>query len=301
MLPTTDEVQMSRSKETLPQAKASVSALARSAPPTRAAIIEQLVTLPASEANAAAKLAHIILADLPLTSRLLRAVNSNYCNPGHVRVATVSRAVGLLGFHGVRRLAVVIALLEEGTRGAHRARALACLARSVHAAAQARGLAALRADVDPEEVFLAALLHDAGELQFWRSSDGLVAAMDRALSEKGEDVHAAEERILGGSLAGRAATLNPYVASLPLLRAVLTGAADPDPRIRCVQLAEALARCAEVGWPGERLQRLGAEVVRETNVPDGEVNTVLRAHGHDAACLAAACEAVEIVRLIHRP
>jgi len=292
---------MSRSKENLPQAAASLSALVRAAPATRAAIIEQLITLAASEANAAAKLAHIILADLPLTSRLLRAVNSNYCNPGHVRVATVSRALGLLGFHGIRRLAVVIALLEEGTRGAHRARALACLARSVHAAAQARGLAALRADVDPEEVFLAALLHDAGELQFWRSSDGLVAEMDRVLSEKGEDVHAAEERILGGSLAGRAATLNPYSASLPLLRAVLVGAADPDPRVRCVRLADALARCAEAGWPGERLQQLGAEVVRETNVPDGEVNTVLRAHGHDAACLAAACEAVEIVRLIRRP
>jgi len=301
MRPTTDEVQMSRSKENLPQVAASLSALVRAAPATRAAIIEQLITLPASEANAAAKLAHIILADLPLTSRLLRAVNSHYCNPGHVRVATVSRALGLLGFHGVRRLAVVIALLEEGTRGTHRTRALACLARSVHAAAQARGLAALRADVDPEEVFLAALLHDAGELQFWRSSDGLVAEMDRALSETGEDVHAAEERILGGSLAGRAATLNPYAASLPLLRAVLVGAADPDPRVRCVRLADALARCAEAGWPGERLQRLGAEVVRETNVPDGEVNTVLRANGHDAACLAAACEAVEIVRLIRRP
>jgi hypothetical protein len=301
MLPTTDEVHMTQAKENPSTLVSPAAVLARTATPTRAATIEQLIRLQAGDAAAGAQLTHIILADLPLTSRLLRAVNSFYCNPERVRIATISRAVGVLGFHGVRRPALVIALLEDCARGTQRARALACFARSIHAAAQARGFATHRADVDPEEVFVAALLRDAGELQFWCSGNTLAAEIDRAFAEPGADARAVEERIFGGSLAARAAPLNPFVPALPLLQAALAEGVGGDPRVRCIQLAHALARCAEDGWPGEVLQQLSTEVTREMAVPAGEVIAAVRAHAHDAACLAAACEAVDVGRLIRRP
>lgn len=292
---------MSRSKETVSPNAMPASALARAAPTTRAATIEQLIALQVGDASAGAQLTHVILADLPLTARLLRALNSRHCNPELGRIATISRAVSALGFHGVRRPALVIALLEDCARGRHRARALVCLARSIHAAAQARGLAACRADIDPEEVFVAALLRDAGELQFWCAGDSLADQIDRAFAEPGADPRAVEERIFGGSLAARAAALNPFLQALALLRVVLAEGTSSDPRVRCIQLAHGLARCAEDGWPGERMQALSNQVVRDMAVPVGEVSTVLRTNAHDAACLAAACEAVDVGRLIRRP
>jgi len=301
MLPTTEEVHMSRSKESVSPAGVIAPALARGVISARTATIEQLIALQGGDAAAGAQLTHIILADLPLSARLLRALNSHHCNPRSERVATISRAVSVLGFHAVRRPALAIALLEDCARGAHRARALACFARSIHAAAQARGLAASRDDIDPEEVFVVALLRDAGELQFWCSGNSLAASIDRALAEPGVDPRAAEERIFGGSLAARAAALNPYAHTLPLLRAALAEGTSSDPRVRCIQLSHALARCAEDGWPGERMQALSARLMAEMAVPAGEVSTVLRANAHDAACLAAACEAVDVGRLIRRP
>jgi hypothetical protein len=301
MLPTTEEVHMSRSKGTPSHLESPAPALARAATTTRAATIEQLIRLQASDASVGAQLTHIILADLQLTSRLLHAVNSYHCNPERVRIATISRAVSVLGFHGVRRPALVVALLEDCAHGVQRARALACFARSIHAAAQARGIAAYRADIDPEEAFVVALLRDAGELQFWSSGGAVAAHIDRALAEPDVDARAAEERIFGRSLAALAAPLNPYASALPLLRAALANGTSTDPRVRCIQLAHALARCAEDGWPGEQLRRLCEEAIREMAVPAADVSNALRAHAHEAACLAAACEAVEVGRLIRRP
>jgi len=298
---TTGEVHMSQGKETVPGIGIAATALARAARTTHAATAEQLIALKVGEVSAGAKLAHVILADLPLTARLLRALNSHHCNPDHARIATISGAVGSLGFHGVRRVALVIALLEDCARGRQRARAQACFARSIHAASQARGLAAYRADIDPEEVFIVALLRDAGELQFWCSGDSLAAQIDRAFAEPGADPKAVEERIFGGSLAARAAALNPFVPALSLLRAALADTNGNDPRVRCIHLAHALARCAEEGWPGEPMQQLSAQAVSEMHVPVSEISTALRKHAHEAACLAAACEAVDISRLIRRP
>lgn len=102
-----------------------------------------------------------------MTARLLRIANSPIFNPQQRPVDTVSAAVIMLGFDVVRELSVSLALIEQVLTGRPHARVTQGLARAFHAAAQAKSFARLRRDRCPEEVFVAALLYQVGEMAFW--------------------------------------------------------------------------------------------------------------------------------------
>ena len=72
-----------------------------------------------ANANAGAEdLGKVIMGDQALSVRLLRVVNSSYYRGGSKQsVTTVSRAVVMLGFDAVRRLALVHGLTSSGLRG----------------------------------------------------------------------------------------------------------------------------------------------------------------------------------------
>ena len=67
-----------------------------------------------SENESLASLSSEILKDVALTNKLLRLVNTaNFSNAGGGNISTVSRAVALVGFAGIRNLATSLVLLEH--------------------------------------------------------------------------------------------------------------------------------------------------------------------------------------------
>lgn len=141
--------------------KARIMSVMRNLPPLPAAT-RQLMSVLGSENASAAEVARVLSSDQALAGKVLKLVNSSYYGLPN-EVTTISRAVVVLGFTGVRNLALSFGSIETLRRlessidmGGFWSHALA-----TGAAAQNLALLGPRR-IDPEEAFLAGLMHDIG-------------------------------------------------------------------------------------------------------------------------------------------
>ncbi|RZJ12501.1 MAG: serine/threonine protein kinase [Rubrivivax sp.] len=123
--------------------------------------IVRIQRLTQSEDESLASLSNEILKDVALTQKLLRLVNTAaYRHTGGGGISTVSRAVALIGFAGIRNLALSLVLLERMENKGHAQRLREDFLRSLMAASMARELCANQREA--EEAFLGAMLHHLG-------------------------------------------------------------------------------------------------------------------------------------------
>ncbi|HET7865026.1 MAG TPA: HDOD domain-containing protein [Burkholderiaceae bacterium] len=160
-----------------------------------------------SDKESLASLTGEILKDVALTNKLLRMVNSaHFSHAGGGSISTVSRAVALVGFAGIRNMALSLVLLDHMQDKSHAAQLKEEFLRGMMAGQVASGLAHRARDV--EEAFLGALFGKLGRLltEFYFPEE---AAQIRQLSRPsaplrpgalalGEDV--AARQVLGLSL-----------------------------------------------------------------------------------------------------
>jgi len=133
--------------------------------------------------NVDANSRHLITAieeDQALTGKMLRLANSAFFGQSR-RVATVPRAVILLGFSTVRNLALSVKVWDALGAGIARSRLEVLWDHSLACAVAAKALVAgLRAG-DPDQAFTAGLLHDVGRLllamrfrdEYWKVVGGV--------------------------------------------------------------------------------------------------------------------------------
>jgi len=123
--------------------------------------IVRIQRLTQSEHESLASLSNEILKDVALTQKLLRLVNTAaYRHTGGGGISTVSRAVALIGFAGIRNLALSLVLLERMENKGHAQRLREDFLRSLMAASVARELCLNEREA--EEAFLGAMLHHLG-------------------------------------------------------------------------------------------------------------------------------------------
>ena len=104
-----------------------------------------------------------ILRDVALTNKLLRMVNSvHFTSVAGGGVQTVSRAVSLVGFAGIRNMALAVLLLEHMQDKAHAAQLREEFVRALMAGALAAELVPLQRD--SEEAFLGSMFQNLGRL-----------------------------------------------------------------------------------------------------------------------------------------
>ncbi len=124
--------------------------------------VARIQRVAASETESLASLASEILKDVALTGRLLRLVNSAHFGNAAGPVSTVSRAVALVGFAGIRNMALSLLLLEHMRDREHAAHLREGF---VHALLAGTAASALAADArEAEEVFLGSMFQNLGRL-----------------------------------------------------------------------------------------------------------------------------------------
>ena len=129
--------------------------------PAMTEAVARIQNLTLSESESIASLSNEILKDVALTHKLLRLVNTvQFSHAGGGQVSTVSRAVALVGFAGVRNLALSLILLERMENKAHAQLLREDFLRSLMAASLARELALTAGE--SEEAFLCAMFHKLG-------------------------------------------------------------------------------------------------------------------------------------------
>jgi putative nucleotidyltransferase with HDIG domain len=149
--------------------------------------------------TSALELSRVILEDQALTARLLRLVNSPFYGFPR-RIATVTEALTILGFHQVRNLLLTVTVVD--LLGGEETAEFSPMRLWRHAVGTAVAAGLLARQVCPEDregMFVAGLLHDVGKLvecEYLREE-----FMKALLLARAEDMpmRAAEQRVLGFS------------------------------------------------------------------------------------------------------
>jgi len=141
--------------------KARIMSVMRNLPPLPA-VTRQLLTTLGDENASSADVARVLSSDQALAGKVLKLVNSSFYGVPR-EVTTITRAVTVLGFTGVRNLALGFGSVEmmRSMNTAVDMRAFWAHALATGAAAQSLALYGTRR-IDPEEAFLAGLMHDIG-------------------------------------------------------------------------------------------------------------------------------------------
>ena len=115
-----------------------------------------------SDSQSLSNLANEILKDVALTNKLLRLVNTAHYSQATGSISTVSRAVALVGFAGIRNMAMSLLLLEHMHDKAHANQLKDEFLRSLLAGMLASELGSMVRE--SEEAFIGAMFQNLGRL-----------------------------------------------------------------------------------------------------------------------------------------
>lgn len=215
-------------------------------------LLNELDRVTRSDNSSGEQLAAIILKDPFLTSKIIRVANSVIFNPNELPITTVSRAVINIGFKNIRSMCLSIKMLESLLDESSSPLLLAMLARSLHAASQAKFLCQNLGEIEQEEVFVATLLCHLAELLVLGHKDEEVKSFAKALRADSTDQEKdrAAEKYLGVSLTRLAKTLIKQWRMQGLILQVVNAAGfETDSRvIEAVRLGNEISRAALLGW-----------------------------------------------------
>jgi len=274
-----------------------VDRLNQSELPALAAVVQDLQRLTEHEHASVQQLADVLLRDAALTSKVLRVGNSSYYNPSQETIKTISRAIVMIGFDNVRLISLSVSLIDGLLNRAPRQQLQELLARSFHAAVQARNIAGYVLTKHEEEVFIAALLHEVGELAFWGCGGAQADELADALT-CGTDDDEAVERILGTSF--RQLNLGLIKSwNIGELASFAHGSANlRDPAVRSVSLGVRIGAAAVNGWGCSEMESLVKELAAFSGISEADAMQQILASADEAVNVAATFGASRLCKLI---
>lgn len=207
--------------------------------------IQNIVKVTETDVSSATDLAHVILQDVSMTAKVIKVANSIYFNPQNIHVSTVSRAVISIGFNTVRDISLAVALIETLVKGRNKKQLISELARSIHAATQAKSIAELTGDTSPEEVFIETLLYKIGDLVFWSFSGPVGEQLIELMGAPGYTPESAQKELLGFHLGDLGDKLrSEWSISAP------DSSVDHRKRSKAIELSYKISACCRKKWLG---------------------------------------------------
>ncbi|AHL75789.1 histidine kinase [Stutzerimonas stutzeri] len=266
--------------------------------PALAAVVQDLQRLTEHEHASVQQLADVLLRDAALTSKVLRVGNSSYYNPSQETIKTISRAIVMIGFDNVRLISLSVSLIDGLLDRAPRQQLQELLARSFHAAVQARNIAGYVLTRHEEEVFIAALLHEVGELAFWGCGGEQADELGEALAASDADHDQAVERVLGTSF--RQLNLGLIKSwNIGELASFAHGSANlRDPAVHAVSLGVRIGSAALNGWGCPEMEGLVKELAEFSGISEADAMQQVLASADEAVNVAATFGASRLCKLI---
>ncbi|MRK19291.1 HDOD domain-containing protein [Pseudomonas sp. JG-B] len=266
--------------------------------PALAAVVQDLHQMAQQDKSSVQQLADVLLRDATLTSKVLKVANSVYYNPSQEAIRTISRAIVLIGFENVRLIGLSVSLIDSLLARGPREQLPEILARSFHAAVQARNIAGYLLARSQEEVFIAALLHNLGELAFWGCGGEQADELAAALAQPGVDEEQAVREVLGTSF--RQLTLG-LVRSWnlgELASLAHTGSAQSDPAVKAVSLGVRISEAALQGWDSASMTQLVEQLAGLIGLSREEAMQQVLASADEAVKVATTFGASKLCHLI---
>ncbi len=131
--------------------------------PPMPVVVQKLLSVVGNEDSSADDVSEVLATDQALTGKVLKLVNSSFYGLSR-EISTISRAVVILGYAAVRNLAVGLSAYESLKKAEGAVDWEAFWEHALHSAAGAQALSKRFGFDEPEEAFIAGLLHDVGVL-----------------------------------------------------------------------------------------------------------------------------------------
>jgi len=177
----------------------------------------------------------------------------------------------LLGIDRAKRLPLGHPQLESTLNGYAQKGYIRAACRAFHAAFQAWDWAHINNDHAPEEIMLAALLHDVAEMALWVTAPEKMHQFRKLMLKDRIPTDEAQYIAFGESLEH----FSREIAARWQLPELVNDALRPEnannPRIRGVMLAVQLARTTERGWYWEKAERIMPQIADYLGAPIDEV------------------------------
>lgn len=266
--------------------------------PVLATVIKELNELTGSDEAEVNQLADVILKDANLTSQVLRIANSVHYNPSSTPINTVSRAIVLIGFGGVRAISISVMVIDSLLGKQPRERLLKSMASAFHAAVQARNIVRRTNDAFKEEVFIATLLFRIGEMSFWASGGEDADRLEELMKKPGMRDRDAVDQVLGTSLKSITRELAATWKLGETLEQALNPPKKPSPKVVAVILGDKLSRATESGWDSSGVGDILAKVAKFTGVGFAEGQQMAMDAADEAAAVALTYGAAQVCHLI---
>ncbi len=265
--------------------------------PVLATVIKELNELTGKDDTEVNHLAEVILRDANLTSHVLRIANSVRYNPSNFPINTISRAIVLLGFSGVRAICISVMMIDSLLRNQPKEHLLGTMAKSFHAAVQARNLLKETDEAAREEVFISALLYHVGDMAFW-SCAGEAANDVEQLIAAGTPEKEAIEEITGTSFKAITRELAHQWSLGETLEQALYPPKEPNSKVAAVELGEAISQVSKDGWSSPEMLKVINRVCQYTGRSVQQVQKELIQNADEAASVALNFGAAKVCHLI---
>jgi HD-like signal output (HDOD) protein len=248
-----------------------VAALDIAALPVLPRLATELADLKAREDRITTQhVANVVLHDPIMTVKVLHYLRQHRTRRQSQDITTIANALMMLGLspffsHFSEQPTLADRLVGKGLalEGA-----LSVARRARRAALYARDWARLRFDVNPEEIMVAALLHDLAEIMVWCYAPELALEMrNRQRRDRTLRSESVQLRVLGFRLIDLQLELVRAWDLPGLLRTLLDEHHAASPRVVNVALAAALARHASNGWDDNALPQDYRALCRFLNRP----------------------------------
>lgn len=193
----------------------------------------------------------VIMQDPLMTLRVLAYIEAHRRQSQTADITTIDRAVMMIGITPFFRKFEALPIVEHTLKAHPQALIglLRVIARAHQAALFARDWAALRHDLDTDEITVAALLHDTAEILLWSLAPGLMIRI-RAMQEQERTLRSTEAQlaVLGITVMELQLALARAWRLPKLLQTLMDDAQAEHPRVRNVVCAVDLARHSANGW-----------------------------------------------------
>ncbi len=244
-----------------------MDALAEQELPTLDAVVREICELSENEKCRAEDLTKIILRDADLTSKVLRIANSVHYNPSFAPIKTVSRAIVHLGFDNLRNITLATTLIDNFLKGKPKTLLIQSLARSFHAAVQAKAMVPFLDGDKKEQVFIAALLRNISELALISTGRKVVEDFIVARDQAPQAEHSLALDYLGVDTSLLSRHLIKDWALGDLLSESCENHVHSSPAARAVNLGNQISTYIQRGMKSAEMQKLCQQTASLCKIP----------------------------------
>ena len=263
-----------------------MSTLAEQELPTLNAVVREICELSENDRCRAEDLTKIILRDADLTSKVLKIANSVHYNPSFASIKTVSRAIVHLGFDNLRNITLATTLIENFLQGKPKMYLIQSLARSFHAAVQAKAMVPFLDGEKKEQVFIAALLRNISELALISTGKKVVEDFIEARDRDPQAEHSLALEYLGVDTSVLSRHLIKDWTLGELLSEACENHVHSSAAARAVNLGNQISTYIQRGIKSQEMEKLCQQTARLCKISQEEAKNQILMMADEASVIA---------------